>query len=219
MLSNLHNITDVANSIAVSVARQAREEFEKDMEEIIEKEGEDSESSSSVVTSQTSREESSIIETLCDHVMCCVLFPLCVITAGILVLLVYSIMGLYQNRSRMFQCVDSSNWWYVCCSVSVLQIINYSFIKSLHIINHSIRQDVKIVAILLTLSNLVFAFWGYRVIHDNCVINHSRLSQLLETSYYHYYYQIAMIFVGMGIGGVLGVISVRRYIVSHKSGK
>lgn len=218
MLSNLQNITDVANNIAVSVARQAREEFEKDMEEIIEKEGEDSESSSSV-TSQTSREESSIIETLCDRVMWFLLFPLCVITAGILVLLVYSIMELYQNRSRMFQCVDSSIWWYVCCSVSVLQIINYSFIKSLHIINHSTRRDVKIVAIILTLSNLVFAFWGYRVIHDNCVINHGRLSQLLETSYYHYYYQIAMIFVGIVIGGVLGVISVRRYIVSHKSGK
>jgi len=203
MLSELSGLGQ--NNIVVDIVKKNCDKLEEDMIDAIKKDMEDSESSSSTPTSNTRTSESE--DTWTNIIQFYLMFPTVVAVMFVFCLVLYSYYELFITVDRLLECA-SQPWFYVCVSVTILLLINYSSCKYLKFVEHP--TDFRLILPLPVLCNLGMSLWGYSSQKDNCLTDTYYFEKLHRVVRYHYYFQLVCVMSGVLLYLVLCVWNRRR---------
>ena len=162
MLSEISGLGQ--NNIVLDIVKKNCDSLEDEMIDAIKKDMEDSESSSSTPTSNTRTSESE--DTWTNIIQFYLMFPTFVVVMFIFYLVLYSYYALFTTVDRLLECA-SHPWFYVCVSVTILLLINYSSCKYLKFVEHP--TDFRLILPVPVLCNLGMSVWGNNIHGDNCL--------------------------------------------------
>ena len=203
MLSEISGLGQ--NNIVLDIVKKNCDSLEDEMIDAIKKDMEDSESSSSTPTSNTRTSESE--DTWTNIIQFYLMFPTFVVVMFIFYLVLYSYYALFTTVDRLLECA-SHPWFYVCVSVTILLLINYSSCKYLKFVEHP--TDFRLILPVPVLCNLGMSVWGNNCHGDNCLTDTYYFKKLYTVVRYHYNLQLVCVISGIILFLILCVWHRRR---------
>ena len=135
------------------------------------------------------------------------MFPLVAAMMFIFYLVLYSYYALFTTLDRLLECA-SHPWFYVCVSVTILLLINYSSCKYLKFVEHP--TDFRLILPVPVLCNLGMSVWGNNIHGDNCLTDTYYFKKLYTVVRYHYNLQLVCVISGIILFLILCVWHRRR---------